>query len=70
MSRLSSYRPASRFEDEGFEVELIGLPDDSPNPEDRVQRVEMLIAKVILQGRARGRPKKRSEDEYEEKTAA
>ncbi len=50
-------------------VQLDGLPDLSDETESRSERLEDLIAKVILLGKRRGRPRK-EEIDYEEESAA
>lgn len=44
-------------------VELIGVPDESESAAARTERVEMLIARIILLGQKKGRPRKEQDDE-------
>lgn len=63
MGRRSTYKAAVDFDNEGMTVELIGVPDTSEDAEARRERVEKLIAKIILLGQTRGRPRKEISDE-------
>lgn len=54
---------------ENMVVEFIAIPDDSEESESRSERLDDLVAKVILLGhKRRGRPRK--ETTYEEEIAA
>ncbi len=68
MSRKPTYKAAVDLDDEGMTVELIGVPDNSEDADARRERVEKLVAKIILLGQTRGRP--RREESYEEQIAA
>lgn len=63
VGRKSTYKAAVDFDDEEMIVELIGVPDTSEDAETRRERVEKLIAKIILLGQTRGRPRKEISDE-------
>lgn len=63
MGRKSTYKAAVDFDEEEMTVELIGIPDTSEDAEARRERVEKLIAKIILLGQTRGRPRKEISDE-------
>ncbi len=68
VGRKSTYTAAVDYDDDSMTVELIGVPDSSEDAEARCERVEKLIAKIILLGQTRGRPPK--EDLDEEQIAA
>lgn len=68
VGRRSTYKAAVDFDEEEMNVELIGVLDTSEDAEARRERVEKLVAKIILLGQTRGRPRK--EALYEEKIAA
>ena len=68
VGRKSTYAAAVDFDDEGMTVELIGVPDNSEDADARRERVKKLVAKIILLGQTRGRP--RREESYEEQIAA
>lgn len=68
MGRKSTYKAAVDFDEEEMTVELIGVADTSEDAEARRERVEKLIAKIILLGQTRGRPRKEISDE-EQKAA-
>ncbi len=53
---------------ESMTFEILGIVDDSDCSELRSERLEKLIAKIILLGRTRGRPRK--EVMYEEEQSA
>lgn len=63
VSRKSTYTAAVDFDDEGMMVELIGVPDNSEDADARRERAEKLVAKIILLGQTRGRPRKEESDE-------
>lgn len=63
MSSSSSYEPALELDEKDMKVELIAVIDDSKNAEARAERVETLIAKMILLGQQRGRSRKDTSDE-------
>ncbi|HEY8271339.1 MAG TPA: hypothetical protein VIG33_10670 [Pseudobdellovibrionaceae bacterium] len=63
MSSKPTYEPALELDEEDMKVELVAVTDESKNAEARTERVEMLIAKVILLGQQRGRPRKDTSDE-------
>lgn len=63
VGRKSTYTAAVDFDDEGMTVELIGVPDNSEDADARRERVEKLVAKIILLGQARGRPRREESDE-------
>ncbi len=65
VGRKSTYKAAVDFDDEEMLVELIGVPDHSEDAEARRERVEKLIAKIVLLGQTRGRPKREDSDEEE-----
>ena len=68
VGRRSTYKAAVDFDDEEMTVELNGVPDASEDAEARRERVEKLIARIILLGQTRGRL--RREDSDEEQNAA
>lgn len=63
VGRKSTYKAAVDLDDEGMIVELVGVADNSVDAESRRDRVQILIAKIILLGRTRGRPRKEATDE-------
>lgn len=63
MVRKSTYKAVVDFDEEKMIVELVGVPDTSEDAEARRERVEKLIAKIILLGQTRGRPRKEISDE-------
>ena len=63
MKSKISYEPALELDEKEMQVELIAVPDESKYAEARDERVEMLIAKIILLGQQRGRPRKDTSDE-------
>lgn len=63
VGRKSTYKAAVDFDEGEMTVELIGVPDTSEDAEARRERVEKLIAKIILLGQTRGRPRKEVSDE-------
>lgn len=63
VGRKSTYKAAVDFDEDEMTVELIGVPDTSEDAEARRERVEKLIAKIILLGQTRGRPRKEILDE-------
>jgi hypothetical protein len=63
VSSKPTYEPALELDEEDMKVELVAVTDESKNAEARTERVEMLIAKVILLGQQRGRPRKDTSDE-------
>lgn len=63
VGRKSTYIAAVDFDDEGMTVELIGVPDNSEDADARRERVEKLVAKIILLGQTRGRPRREELDE-------
>lgn len=68
MNRRSPYKAAVDLDENEMTVELIGVPDTSEDAEARRDRVEKLIAQIVLLGQTRGRHRK--EPEHEEKIAA
>lgn len=68
VDRKSTYKAAVDLDDDGMIVELVGVADNSDDAEARRERVQTLIAKIILLGQTRGRPRKEANDE--EKIAA
>lgn len=68
VGRKSTYKAAVDFDEGEMTVDLIGVPDTSEDAEARRERVEKLIAKLILLGQTRGRPRKETSDE-EQKAA-
>ena len=65
VGRKSTYKAAVDLDDEGMIVELVGVADNSEDSEARRERVQTLIAKIILLGQTRGRPRKEATDEEE-----
>lgn len=65
MGRKSTYKAAVDFDNEEIIVELIGVPDTSEDAEARRERVEKLIAKIVLLGQTRRRPRREDSDEEE-----
>ena len=63
VARKSTYKAAVDLDDEGMIVELVGVADNSEDSEARRERVQTLIAKIILLGQTRGRPRKEATDE-------
>lgn len=63
VGRKPTYTAAVDFDDEGITVELIGVPDNSEGADARRERVEKLVAKIILLGQTRGRTRKETSDE-------
>ena len=63
VGRKSTYKAAVDLDDEGMIVELVGVADNSEDAEVRRERVQTLIAKIILLGQTRGRPRKEANDE-------
>ena len=63
VGRKSTYKAAVDLDDEGMIVELVGVADNSEDSEARRERVQTLIAKIILLGQTRGRPRKEATDE-------
>lgn len=63
MGRKSTYKAALDFDKEKMKVELIGIPDTSEEAEARRDRVDKLVAKIILLGQAKGRPRKETFNE-------
>lgn len=63
VGRKSTYTAAVDFDDEGMTVELMGVPDNSEDADARRERVEKLVAKIILLGQTRGRPRREGSDE-------
>lgn len=63
MSKRSRHKPALDLNDGDLKVELIAIKDDSSDAKARGERVEMLIAKIILLGHAKSRPRKEESDE-------
>ncbi|MBL7545132.1 MAG: hypothetical protein JNL11_15045 [Bdellovibrionaceae bacterium] len=68
MSKKSKYTAAVDFDEEEMKVELVGIVDTSDAADSRRERVEKLVAKIILLGQTRGRPRK--EALHEEQIAA
>ncbi len=68
MGKRSTYKAAVDFGEEEMKVELIGIPDTSEDAEAKRERVAKLVAKIILLGQTRGRPRK--EISHEEQIAA
>lgn len=65
VGRKSTYKAAVDFDNEEIIVELIGVPDTSEDAEARRERVEKLIAKIVLLGQTRRRPRREDSDEEE-----
>ena len=63
VGRKSTYKASVDLDDEGMIVELVGVADNSEDSEARRERVQTLIAKIILFGQTRGRPRKEATDE-------
>ncbi len=63
MVRKSTYIAAVDFDDEGMMVELLGVPDNSEDADARRERAGKLVAKIILLGQTRGRPRREESDE-------
>ena len=63
VGRKSTYKAAVDLDDDGMIVELVGVADNSDDAEARRERVQTLIAKIILLGQTRGRPRKEANDE-------
>lgn len=68
MGRRSTYKAALDIDEEEMIVELIGVPDSSDDAEARRDRIQKLVAKIILLGQTKGRPRK--EILHEEQIAA
>jgi len=65
MGRRSAYTTAIDCSAMNMTVELIGVPDGSEGAPARHDRVQTMLAKIILLGQKRGRPRKDSIDEAE-----
>lgn len=63
VGRKSTYKAAVDLDDDGMIAELVGVADNSNDAEARRERVQTLIAKIILLGQKRGRPRKEVTDE-------
>lgn len=63
VGRRSTYKAAVDFDEEEMKVELIGIPDTTEEAEARRERVEKLVARIILLGQTRGRPRKEISNE-------
>jgi len=61
--KKSTYKAAVDLDDDGMIVELVGVADNSDDAGARRERVQTLIAKIILLGQTRGRPRKEATDE-------
>lgn len=68
MGKQYTYKAAVDFDEKEMKVELIGVSDTSEDAEAKRQRVAKLVAKIILLGQTRGRPRK--EISHEEQIAA
>ena len=68
MGRSVTYKAAVDFDEDDMKVELIGVVDTSEDAEARRERVEKLVARIILLGQTKGRPRK--EALHEEQNAA
>lgn len=68
MGRRSTYKAALDIDEEKMIVELIGVPDLSDDAEVRRDRIQKLVAKIVLLGQTKGRPRK--EILHEEQIAA
>ncbi len=68
MGRSVTYKAAVDFDEDDMKVELIGLVDTSEDAEARRERVEKIVARIILLGQTKGRPRK--EALHEEQNAA
>ncbi|GEM_PF-2572704 len=68
MGRSTTYKAAVDFDEDDMKVELIGIVDTSEDAEARRERVEKLLARIILLGQTKGRPRK--EALHEEQNAA
>ena len=63
VGKKSTYKAAVDLDDDGMLVVLLGVADNSDDTAARRERVQTLIAKIILLGRTRGRPRKEATDE-------
>jgi len=68
MHSRHSYRKAVDWMDDSMKIELIGIRDESENAAACSERVELLVAQIILLGQTKGRPRREIDDE--EKIAA
>jgi len=68
LGRSTTYKAAVDFDEDDMKVELIGIVDTSEDAEARRERVEKLLARIILLGQTKGRPRK--EALHEEQNAA